>query len=89
MIRNHFKRLLAEREFAEARVVTVKEIASATGIHRNTLTRFANEHGYNVGLDVIDRLCTYFKCSVAELLQHIDEPSVELNQPMNEKGASK
>lgn len=73
MIRNHFKRLLAELEFAQSRVITLREIAEATDVHRNTLTRFANDRNYNAGLDVVDRLCRYFKCEVSDLLEFVDD----------------
>ena len=72
MIRNHFKRLLAELEFKQSRVITLLEIADATGIHRNTLTRFANDKSYNAGLDVVEKLCRFFNCSVAEMLELVD-----------------
>ena len=73
MIRNHFKRLLAEREFSESRVISIKEVSEVTGIHRNTLTKFANERGYNAGLDIVDKLCSYFSCSVDALIEHVPD----------------
>ncbi len=71
MIRFKLKELLAEKEFQEGRVITLAEVASATGIHRATLSKIANERGYNTGTDNVDRLCAYFGCDVYELLQRI------------------
>lgn len=69
MIRFRLKELIADREFKEGRVITLAEIAVETGIHRATLSKIANERGYNTGTDNIDRLCTYFGCSVSEVME--------------------
>ena len=71
MIRFRLKELLAEREFQERRVVTLNEVAAATGIHRATLSKIANEPGYNTGTDNLDRLCNFFACSIEKLVEHI------------------
>jgi len=73
MIRFRFKELLADREFREKRVITIGEVADATGIHRATLSRLANQAGYNAGSDLMDRLCTYFGCRIEQLVEHIPE----------------
>lgn len=73
MIRFRLKELLAEKEFQEGRVITLAEIAAATGIHRATLSKIANERGYNTGTDNVDRLCAYFSCEVYELLRRVPE----------------
>ena len=71
MIRVRLKELIAEKEFRERRVVTLKEVSEATGIYRTTLTKIANEPGYNTGTDNLDRLCSYFSCPIEKLLEHI------------------
>lgn len=73
MIRFRFKELLADREFREKRVITIAEVAAATGIHRATLSKIANEPGYNTGTDYVDRLCTYFGCRIEQLVEHISD----------------
>lgn len=73
MIRFKLKELLAEKEFQERRVVTLKEVAEATGIYRTTLTKIANTPSYNTGTDNLDRLCDYFKCPVEKLIEHIPQ----------------
>jgi DNA-binding Xre family transcriptional regulator len=73
VIRFKVKELLAEKEFQEARVITLAEVAKETGIHRATLSKIANERGYNTGTDNVDRLCAYFDCGVQELLQRVPE----------------
>jgi putative transcriptional regulator len=73
MLRFKLKELLAEKEFREGRVVTLVEVAQATGVHRMTLSKLANHRGYNPTADVLDRLCTYFKCRIEALVEHIPE----------------
>ena len=48
-------------------------IAEATGIHRATLSKMANQPGANIGTDIIDKLCRYFGCQPGELLMFVDE----------------
>lgn len=73
MLRFRLKELIADKEFRESRVVTLVEIAEATGIHRMTLSKLANHRGYNPSADVLDRLCTYFRCRIEQLVEHIPE----------------
>ncbi|MCP4284693.1 MAG: helix-turn-helix transcriptional regulator [Gammaproteobacteria bacterium] len=73
MIRFRLKELIAEKEFSDGRRVTLDEIANETGISRNTLSRIANNRGYNTTTDVIDRLCLFFDCSVGKVMEHIKQ----------------
>ncbi len=73
MLRFRFKELVAEKEFREGRVITMVEIASATGIHRMTLSKLANHRGYNPTSDVLDKLCTFFNCRIEQLVEHIPD----------------
>lgn len=75
MIRFRLRELIADKTFKEGRAVTIGEISQATGIHRATLSKIANERGYNTGSENIDRLCKYFSCGVADVMEHLpDEP---------------
>ena len=73
MIRFRLKELLADKEFRERRVITMIEVAEATGINRMTLSKIANHPGYNTGTDNLDRLCAYFGCRLEELAQHVPD----------------
>lgn len=73
MIRFRLAELIADKSFKERRVVTVSEIAQATGIHRATLSKVANQPGANIGTEIIDKLCRYFGCQPGELLIYVDE----------------
>jgi DNA-binding Xre family transcriptional regulator len=74
LIRIRLKEVLAEKEFHDGRVITLNEVSKATGIHRATLSKIANEKGCNTGTDNIDALCNYFECRVEDLLVHLPEP---------------
>jgi len=73
MLRFRLKELIAEKGFQERRVITITEIAEQTGIHRMTLSKVANHRDYNPTADVLDKLCTYFKCPIGQLVEHIPD----------------
>ena len=73
MIRFRFRELLAEKGFKERRVVTISEVAEATGINRMTLSKIANHPGYSTVTDNLDKLCSYFRCPLSALAEHIEE----------------
>ncbi|MCG5495962.1 helix-turn-helix domain-containing protein [Ectothiorhodospira variabilis] len=73
MIRFRLKELMAEKSFQEGRRLTYEEIAQATGINRTTLSKIANQKGYNTTTDNLDALCAYFDCSVCELAERVKE----------------
>lgn len=71
MIRFRLKELLAEKGFQENRRVTLDEVSQETGIHRTTLSKIANQRGYNTGTENIDRLCVYFDCKVEDIIEYV------------------
>ncbi|MFA5591590.1 MAG: helix-turn-helix transcriptional regulator [Lysobacteraceae bacterium] len=73
MIRFRLTELIADKAFKERRVVSLTEVADATGIHRATLSKMANQPGANIGTDIIDKLCKYFGCQPGDLLMYFDE----------------
>ncbi len=72
MIRFRLKELVAEKEFQEQRRITFEEISKVTGIHRTTLSKIANQIGYNTTTDVIDKLCRYLNVGVGDLAEYVD-----------------
>ncbi len=74
MIRFRLKEMLAEKGFQENRRVTLDEVSRATGIHRTTLSKIANQRGYNTGTEQVDRLCTYFDCRVEDIIEYVPLP---------------
>lgn len=83
MLRFRLKERIAEKEFREGRVVTLVEIAGATGIHRMTLSKLANHRGYNPSADVLDKLCGFFGCRIEQLVEHIPDSLVTQSTSQN------
>lgn len=72
MIRFRLKELIADLEFRENRRVTLEEISVATGIHRTTLSKIANQKGYNTTTDVLDKLCDFFSVPLEAIAQRVE-----------------
>lgn len=81
MIRFRLKERMADREFRTGRRVTFNEVANATGINRATLSKLANQRGYNTTTDNLDRLCAYFGCRLEELAEHIPDEGSNQGDP--------
>ncbi len=73
MIRFKLKQQIANFEFREKRRINLNEVASEAGVNRSTLSKMLNQHGAVVRTDVLDKLCTYFDCSLAELAEHVPD----------------
>ena len=71
MIKFKLKELIAQKEFEEHRIISVAEICKTTGIGRTTLSAILNNKGKNVGIENVDRLCTYFGCEIQDLIEYI------------------
>ena len=77
MLRFRVKELIAKKEFADGRRVTIGEVAEAAGIHRMTLSKLINQRGYNTGTENLDRLCRYFECEISDLVEYIPDEQLE------------
>ena len=64
MIRCHLGRLLGERK------LKISDVARDTGINRGTLTRLYQETAERIELEALDRLCTYLRVPISELIEH-------------------
>jgi putative transcriptional regulator len=71
LIRFRLSELISDKAFNERRIITFAEIAEATGIHRATLSKMANQPGAKIGSEIIDKLCSYFDCQPGELMVFI------------------
>ena len=72
MIRFRLKELIAEKGFQEDRRVTLDEVAQRTGVHRTTLSKIANQRGYNTTTDILNKLCEYFGVPLENVAEHIE-----------------
>jgi len=73
MLRIHLKRLIADKETAESRRISLSEISEATGIHVSTLSRLANHRSTDTTTANLEKLCCYFKCSIEQLVEYVEE----------------
>jgi putative transcriptional regulator len=69
MIRCYLSRILGEKR------IKISDLARDTGINRGTLTRLYHETAERVDLEVLDQLCVYLNCDLAELLAFIPDQS--------------
>ena len=73
MLRFRLSELIAEKQFAEGRRVTINEVADVTGINRMTLSRMMNRKGYSTVTDNLDKLCDFFGCQIGDVVVYVKE----------------
>ena len=73
MIRFRLRELVADLEFRRGSRVTLEEVATATGIHRTTLTKIALKRGYNTTTNHLDELCKFFGCGLDKLAEFVTD----------------
>ena len=73
MIRFFLKERIAEKEFREKRKIKLDEISKESGVSRNTLSRILNTYGYSTSTEVLDKLCEYFGCQLADLAEYVED----------------
>lgn len=52
-----------------------KQLMQATGISKSTMDKMARNE--KVSMDIIDRICNYFDCSISEVVMHCFETEVK------------
>lgn len=73
MLRFFLKRLIAEKELAENKRISMSDIAEETGIHISTLSRIANQKASNTSVSNLEKLCAYFNCRMEDLVEYVAE----------------
>lgn len=81
MIRFKLGELLEKKQFRDSRRITLQEVSEATAINRSTLSKILNQKGYSTGTDVLDRLCTYFDCTISDVVEHIADADLRPSEP--------
>lgn len=71
MIKCHLSTIMGERR------LKIADVARDTNINRGTITRMYHEEATRVDLDIIEQLCLYFRISVGDLYEVIDEGETE------------
>jgi len=67
MIRCNLSVLMGQKK------LNIAELARDTGVHRNSLTLLYKEQASRVELEVVEKLCRYFDCSICDLFEIVDE----------------
>ncbi len=68
---------MSDYQFRTGKRLTFEEIANETGIHRTTLSKIVNQRNYNTTTENIDKLCTFFKCQIGDLMEHVERVDSE------------
>jgi putative transcriptional regulator len=77
-MQNNFAVLLKAKAQREKRQrVPITEVATATGLSRQTLSRFARGELSEYPETLLVKLCEYFECNVGDLLTVIDMPDMQ------------
>lgn len=48
--------------------MTKKALMQATGISKSTMDKMARDE--QVSLEILDRICGYFNCSISDIIEH-------------------
>ncbi len=51
--------------------MTKKNLMEETGISKSTMDKMAR--GENISMKIIDTLCSYFKCSIENIVEYIND----------------
>jgi len=70
MIKSKLKLLIAQREVATGQKITYESLGAQVGLSKNTLARLAENKTDRVDFLTLDKLCQYFQCNVADLLEY-------------------
>ncbi|MDM7942572.1 MAG: helix-turn-helix transcriptional regulator [Hydrogenophaga sp.] len=91
MIRLKLKELLASASFRKGERIRLEEVATATGIHRATLSALSSPRGCNTSTDNLDRLCHYFGCQIQDLVEYVPSdppaPRTRAKKPVDQADA--
>ena len=49
----------------------IADLARETGVHRNALTLLYRDEAARIDVSTIDKVCTFFGCTVGDLLEYI------------------
>jgi putative transcriptional regulator len=75
MIRSRLGLLIAEKEHRDGRKWPYREIARVTALSTGSLVRLSRSDIKGVDIDTLDRICRFFECDVAGVLEYV--PSAE------------
>lgn len=65
---NRLKILLAEKELAEGRRITYRDLSEEAGVSTSIIYNYFNQNIKNYNVDTLAAFCDYFGCDVGEML---------------------
>lgn len=71
MIRSRLKRLRLEKEEREGRKLSYRVIAEETGLSEGVILRINNSAFTKISTETLEKLCSYFGCTVGDLLEFV------------------
>lgn len=74
MIKCHLSRIMGEKK------LKIADVSRDTGINRGTITRLYQETAVRVEFDVLEVLCKYLNCDIAQLLEITEDPAEGLSE---------
>jgi putative transcriptional regulator len=70
MIEIKLKKIMSDYSEKTGKKLTYKALAEATGVSKAAIESMGSRGQYNASLDVIDKLCGFFVCTVQDLLEY-------------------
>lgn len=67
-IKGNLRVLIAEKEQAEKRRLTYRELSEKTGISTNSISKIANDQFSMIGLKTLNALCNFFQVGPEKIL---------------------
>lgn len=71
MIKVHLSRVMGERK------MKISDLAKATGLHRNGITKLYKEERQGIEFDTLEKLCDALDCDISDLLEITKEKDSE------------
>ncbi len=69
--------ILAQREFENRSPYTITDLAEASGVHRDTISRWARHKAYRFDGHVLDALCRVLDVGVGDILVYVPDGKEE------------
>ncbi len=73
MVKSKLKLLIAQREIATGEKMTYESLAADVGLSKTTLNRLTEGKTDRVDFLTLDKLCRYFDCTIADLLEYVPD----------------
>lgn len=66
MVKNELEALWRKKELERGRILTVQEVAKATGLHWETVSNLKAGHTTRLDTEVVAKICQYFEVKEGE-----------------------